>query len=49
MLRCHRWTIYHMKRVMEEIRAGNTKQRVHLRPKDEFQDVARAFFDGAPG
>lgn len=35
--------VYHMKRVMEEIRAGNTRQRVRLRPKDEFQDVAQSF------
>jgi nitrogen fixation/metabolism regulation signal transduction histidine kinase len=35
--------VYHMRRVMEEIRSGNTKQRVHLREKDEFQDVAQSF------
>ena len=36
-------SVYHMKRVIDEIRSGNLKARVHLRPKDEFQDVARSF------
>ena len=36
-------SVYHMKRVINEIRSGNIKARVHLRPKDEFQDVARSF------
>jgi len=36
-------SVYHIKRVIDEIRSGNTAQRVHLRPKDEFQDVAAAF------
>jgi nitrogen fixation/metabolism regulation signal transduction histidine kinase len=35
--------VYHMKRVMDEIRSGNLTQRVHLRPKDEFQDIAQSF------
>jgi methyl-accepting chemotaxis protein len=35
--------MYHFKRVFEEIRDGNLNQRVHLRPKDEFQDVAKSF------
>lgn len=36
-------SVYHMKRVIGEIRAGNTKERVHLREKDEFQDLAKSF------
>jgi nitrogen fixation/metabolism regulation signal transduction histidine kinase len=35
--------VYHIKRVIEEIKSGNTGARVHLRAKDEFQDVAEAF------
>ena len=35
--------VYHMKRVMSEIKAGNAAQRVHLRDKDEFQDLGQAF------
>jgi HAMP domain-containing protein len=35
--------VYHMQRVMDEIRAGNVGRRVHLREKDHFQDVARSF------
>lgn len=35
--------VYHMKRVIEEIRAGNIDARVHLRDKDQFKDVADAF------
>ncbi len=35
--------VYHMARVIEAIRSGNTKERIHLREKDEFQDVANAF------
>jgi methyl-accepting chemotaxis protein len=35
--------MYHFKRVFEEIKSGNRKQRVRLRPKDEFQDVAKSF------
>ena len=35
--------IYHIKRVMEEVRSGNAQARVHLRAKDEFQDVAESF------
>jgi methyl-accepting chemotaxis protein len=37
--------MYHFKRVFDEIRSGNRKQRVRLRPKDEFQDVAKSFND----
>lgn len=36
-------TVYHVKRVINEIRSGNTKERVHLREKDEFQDLAKSF------
>jgi nitrogen fixation/metabolism regulation signal transduction histidine kinase len=36
-------SVYLIKRVIDEIRSGNIKERVHLRPKDEFQDVAKAF------
>jgi HAMP domain-containing protein len=36
-------SMYHIRRVIEEIRSGNSKARVHLRAKDEFQDVADAF------
>jgi len=35
--------MYHFKRVFEEIKSGNRKQRVRLRTKDEFQDVAKSF------
>lgn len=35
-------SIFHMKRVIAEIRAGNLSARVRLRQKDEFQDLARA-------
>jgi HAMP domain-containing protein len=36
-------SVYHIKRVIDEIRSGNIKELVHLRPKDEFQDVAKSF------
>ena len=36
-------SVYHLKRVIDEIKAGNFDARVRLREKDEFQDVARAF------
>jgi hypothetical protein len=35
--------LYHFKRVFQEIKAGNLNHRIHLRPKDEFQDVAKDF------
>jgi HAMP domain-containing protein len=35
--------LYHFKRVFDEIRAGRTRQRIHLRPGDEFHDVAKSF------
>lgn len=36
-------SVYHMKRVIDEIRSGNVGARVRLREKDEFQDLARSF------
>jgi nitrogen fixation/metabolism regulation signal transduction histidine kinase len=36
-------SIDHIKRVIEEIRSGNVKERIHLREKDEFQDLAKSF------
>ena len=36
-------SVYHMKRVIGEVRSGNLAARVHLRPKDEFQDLAQSF------
>ena len=36
-------SVYHMKRVIDAIKSGNAKERVHLREKDEFQDLARSF------
>ena len=35
-------SVYHMKRVIDEIRSGNTRQRIQLRKKDEFQDLAKS-------
>ena len=35
--------LFHFKRVFEEIRSGETKARIRLRPKDEFKEVAEAF------
>jgi len=35
--------VYHIKKVIEDIRAGNATARVHLREKDEFQDLASSF------
>ncbi|HYC47029.1 MAG TPA: HAMP domain-containing protein [Burkholderiales bacterium] len=35
--------VYHVKKVIGEIKAGNLTRRVHLRKKDEFQDLAAAF------
>ena len=34
---------YHLHRVIEEIRAGKLDQRVHLRKRDEMQELAQAF------
>jgi len=36
-------SVYHMKRVIDEIRAGKVTERIHLREKDEFQGLARSF------
>lgn len=35
--------LYHFQRVFDEIRAGNTRSRIALRPKDDFQEVATSF------
>jgi methyl-accepting chemotaxis protein len=35
--------LFHFKRIFEEIREGDTKARVRLRPRDEFRDVADSF------
>lgn len=35
--------MYHFKRVFGQIKDGNRQSRVHLRPKDDFRDVAEAF------
>jgi methyl-accepting chemotaxis protein len=35
--------LYHFKRVFNEISDGKSDLRIHLRPGDEFQDVAKAF------
>ena len=36
-------SVYHMKRVIDEIRVGKVTERIHLREKDEFQGLARSF------
>ncbi len=35
--------LYAFKRVFDEISGGNTRKRIHLRPDDEFRDVAESF------
>lgn len=35
--------LYHFKRVFSEIKKGNRKARVKLRPNDDFSDVANEF------
>ena len=35
--------VYHVKRVIEAIRSGNVNERIHLREKDEFKDLAQSF------
>ena len=35
--------LYHFKRVFSEIKNGNPKARVRLRPTDDFQEVADTF------
>ncbi len=41
----HRVTgpVYHIKRVIADLRSGDTRARVHLRKNDEFQDLAKSF------
>ncbi|HET9483025.1 MAG TPA: HAMP domain-containing protein [Xanthomonadales bacterium] len=34
---------YHLHRVIEQIRAGKLDERVHLRKRDEFHELARSF------
>ena len=34
---------YHIRKVVEAIRSGDVKARVHLREKDEYQDLASSF------
>ncbi|MGR9073998.1 MAG: hypothetical protein ACU833_13125 [Gammaproteobacteria bacterium] len=36
-------SVYHFKRVFQEIRSGNKGERIRLREKDEFKDVADEF------
>lgn len=33
--------MYHFRRVFREIQEGKTQARIHLRPHDDFQEVAR--------
>lgn len=35
--------LFQFRKVFLEIKNGDLKKRIHLRPKDEFQDVAIAF------
>lgn len=35
--------LYHMRRVFEQIKAGDRSARIHLRPSDHFKDVAESF------
>ena len=35
--------VYHLHKVIEAIRSGRADERLHLRAKDEFQDVAQSF------
>jgi len=35
--------LYHFKRVFEDIRRGDHASRIHLRPKDDFHEVANSF------
>jgi HAMP domain-containing protein len=37
--------MFHFKRVFNEIKGGRPETRVKLRPKDDFQDVAKSFND----
>lgn len=38
-------TMYHFKRIFEENKTGKMTARIHLRPKDDFKDVAFEFND----
>lgn len=35
--------LFHFKKIFNEIRNGNKNARLNLRPKDDFQDVAKIF------
>lgn len=35
--------LYHFKRVFDEVREGRMGARIHLRPRDDFQEVAQSF------
>lgn len=35
--------MFQFKRVFDQIKSGDTSARIHLRPNDEFKDVAQAF------
>ena len=35
--------LFHFKRIFLEIQKGNLNARIHIRPKDDFQDVAKEF------
>ena len=35
--------IYHLQKVIESVKTGHLDDRLHLRSKDEFQDLARSF------
>ncbi|MBI2754153.1 MAG: hypothetical protein HYX46_11710 [Betaproteobacteria bacterium] len=35
-------SVYHMKQVINEVRSGNSGARIHLRQKDDFQDLAKS-------
>lgn len=35
--------MFHFKRVFKDIRTGKKQSRIHLRPNDDFQDVAQEF------
>jgi nitrogen fixation/metabolism regulation signal transduction histidine kinase len=37
--------LHHFKQACNAIRAGRTETRIHLRPDDDFQDVAASFND----
>ncbi len=35
--------MYRFKKAFQEVKDGNLDQRIHLRPNDDFQDVAESF------